>query len=174
MDAGLCRLEQGEFSPYQLPLRVECSTSLLALSSSASLIEQVGVTDMEQSRDRVDWMGDRNLYQGFREFWAVRHLDPRISSESFDFENWQARWGSLKERLPRAGAADSSRLPEADRAVHLATPATIAAPAPAEGAVEPADTTRVGSHAHRLPPPPSDPPPLPSSPRLAAPPSEER
>jgi hypothetical protein len=120
-DRGLCRLNHGEFDPYQLPTRVRATNSVFLLSPEASLIEQAGVTDMEQSGERVDWVGDRNVYLGFTNFWTVRHIDPASRAETKGFDDWRNRWLGA-ERDPRLDAIDPDELPGADRPAHSLTP----------------------------------------------------
>jgi hypothetical protein len=120
-DRGLCRLNHAEFAPYQLPARVRSVNSAFLLNPTASLIEQAGVTDMEQSAERVDWEGDDNVYLGFTDFWTVRHLDPAIRSETKSFDDWRSYW-RLDERGARLDAIDASELPGTDRPAHSLTP----------------------------------------------------
>jgi serine/threonine protein kinase len=119
-DGGLCQLNHGEFAPYQLPARVHSANSVFLLADGASLIEQAGVADMEQSGERVAWQGDHNVYLGFTDFWTVRHLDPAIRSEPKGFDDWRSRWG-LDENAPRLSPVDPSDLPGPDRPVHSLT-----------------------------------------------------
>ncbi len=120
-DGGLCRLNHGEFAPYQLPARFKSANSVFLLTPEASLIEQAGVTDMEQSYERVDWEGDHNLYLGFTDFWTVRHLDPAIRAEPKGFDDWRSYW-ELNEKAPRLSPIDPSELPGPDRPAHSLTP----------------------------------------------------
>jgi len=118
-DGGLCRLEHSEFAPYQLPTHVYCANTLVLSRPEASLVEQVGVTVMEQSRERISWVGEHNVYQGFTNFWNVRHLDPAISLETWDFDQWRGHWD---EETSRLGRIDEDDLPRPDRPAHSLEP----------------------------------------------------
>ena len=150
-DGGLCRLEHSEFAPYQLPLHVYCANTLVLLKPGASLVEQAGVTAMEPSRERVSWVGDHNVYQGFTDFWTLRHLDSAIAPETWDFDQWRGHWDEESSRL---GQFDEDDLPGPDRPAHSleptdypsypsaeTTPEAVAPPSPAP---RPESTTRSG------------------------------
>ena len=116
-DRGLCRLKHSEFAPYQLTAHVYCADSLVVCKPGASLIEQVGVSVMEESREQIFWVGERNVYQGFTDFWTVRHLD--LSSEQWGFDYWWEHWG---EETSRLGQIDEDGLPGPDRPAHSLEP----------------------------------------------------
>jgi hypothetical protein len=118
-DGGLCKLEQSELAPYQLPARFDCANSFFLLRPGASLIEQVGVSDMEHSSELVFWDGENNVYQGFTDFWTVRHLGPAIVPPPMTFDDWRARWDESTSQLGRIAEEE---LPPADRPVHELTP----------------------------------------------------
>ena len=120
-DRGLCRLEHGEFAPYQLHTHARSTDSLFLLDPEASLIEQAGVTDSEEADERVEWEGEGNVYLGFTRFWTVRHPDPAIRAEVMGFDEWQDFWLGA-ERDPRLDAIDPDELPAADRPAHSLTP----------------------------------------------------
>jgi len=138
-DRGLLRLEHSEFAPHQLPAHLDCTKCVFLLGPEASLVEQVGVTDMEQAAERIRWQGDDNVYRGFTRFWTTGHLDPGIASVSKTFDDWQADWTSTGEQSPRLKTTEREKLPGPDRPAHTLTPADYAPIAePAEAA--PADT----------------------------------
>ncbi|NQT14797.1 MAG: hypothetical protein HQ582_18735, partial [Planctomycetes bacterium] len=152
-DGGLCRLNHSEFAPHQLPAEIRCSHCPVLLSAGASMIDQVGVTDMEESLGRVSWKGEDNVYQRFSRFWTVQHLDPGITTvETWTFDDWRAHWGSTDEKSPTwVETIEAGRLPGADRAVHTLTPQDYpvkaeAAP-PAEPATPAAEEAAHGSRA---------------------------
>jgi len=118
-DGGLCRLEHSEFAPYQLPLHVYCANTLVLSRPEVSLVEQVGVAVMEPSRERVSWVGDHNVYQGFTDFWTVRPLDPAIPAETWDFDHWRGHWDEETSRLDQI---DEDDLPGPDRPAHSLEP----------------------------------------------------
>lgn len=156
VDGGLCRLEHSEFAPYQLPAHIKAAESVFLLAPGASLIEQSGVSDMEESPRRITWIGEHNVYQGFTCFWKIRHLDPAIRSESKAFEEWTAYWTAANERSPRTGVIEEDKLPGPDRPVHTLTPddypqievPTEADAVPESDAATPADQAAGGAGRH--------------------------
>jgi len=121
-DDGLCRLNGSEFAPHQLPAFIECANCILLLTPEASLIEQVGVTDIEQSLRRITWIGEGNVYHGFASFWTVRHIDPAIPSKPKTYDDWRSWWGLENERSPRLGEVPQEKLPPPERPAHSLTP----------------------------------------------------
>jgi len=155
VDGGLCRLEHSEFAPYQLPANIQAAESVFLLAPEASLIEQSGVSDMEESRRRISWVGNHNVYHGFSDYWTIRHLDP-IRSETKAFEQWTADWTAANEKSPTVGLIEADKLPSPDRPVHTLTPddyppievPTEADAAPEADAATPADQAAGGAGRH--------------------------
>jgi len=125
-DSGLCRLDHREFAPHQALVQIHCAKSALLLPPDASLIEQAGVADVEESQKRIVWRGEDNVYYGFANFWTMRPLDPATSSAPKTFDDWQAYWTSASEKSPRLGTVDQGDLPGPDRPAHSLTPADYA------------------------------------------------
>lgn len=114
-DGGLCRLSHSEFAPYQLPAIVRCVRSRVLLTADVSLVDQVNVTDSEESLDRVLWTGEDNVYEGFTSFRTIRHLDPGASTETWTFDDWSAHNEKSSTWLE---VVDQDGLPGPDRPVH--------------------------------------------------------
>jgi hypothetical protein len=55
-------------------------------------------------RNRIQWNGDRNFYQGFEVFWKVMRPGPQEDNALLSFGQWQAMWGERHEYLARSGA----------------------------------------------------------------------
>ncbi|MFH1923442.1 MAG: hypothetical protein ABIP48_26580, partial [Planctomycetota bacterium] len=127
-----------------------CTKCVFLLGPEASLIEQAGVTDMEQSLQRIQWQGDDNVYRGFTRFWTTGHLDPDIASAPKTFAEWQAHWTPTGERSPRVKITDQEQLPGPDRAAHTLTPADYAPIA------EPADAAPADTPPANTPEPPAE------------------
>ena len=105
--SGLCRFVHTEFTPRQLDTRFNCSASIF-VARDAPLIEQVGILDVERSRGRIEWFGDRDFYHGITCFQVLRPFDPMIEPEELPLTSLeQVTWKAL---------------PEAGRPVHSATP----------------------------------------------------
>jgi hypothetical protein len=157
VDGGLCRLNCSELGPHQPATHVKCTNSVLVGTARAALIEEVGATNREQSLERIDWRGDRNLYQGFTEFWTIRYLNPETPPEVKDFEQWRSWWGPESEKSTSSGLLEPFRLPGPERPVHALTPddyawATAAGDTPVGD--EAVQAQQAGFRADRLRPPP--------------------
>ena len=74
--------------------------------------------DLEELRDRIAWNGDRNFYEGFDVFWAVRRLDSEMPPEVMTLDAWKSHWGPEHENLPKFGKVDWQKSVPADRPVH--------------------------------------------------------
>jgi serine/threonine protein kinase len=161
VDGGLCRFKHSEFAPYHPETSVECSNSILIGREKVALVEQVGVTDIEQSLHRFQWLGNRNLYEGFTDFWRVCYLDPEMSSVVKSFDDWQFWWGPENEQSPSSVRLEQGTPPGPERPVHSLTPddyawaaATPSEDPSPEGA---ADAQNAGFQADRLPQLPLEP-----------------
>ncbi len=119
---GLCQLNQGEFTVYQLPVEIRCAASIFVGSGAAALIEQNGVANVASAEDRVLWDGDHNFYQGFTVFWTISPLNPSQPSEQKTFDAWQKKWTPYKEKQPFLDAVGWRGLPAADQPVSAHTP----------------------------------------------------
>jgi serine/threonine-protein kinase len=161
VDGGLCRWVSSEMGPHQLAARIDCANSVILGTAKASLIEQVGVTDNEQSLERIQWVGNRNTYEGFTGFWTTRYLDPETPPEVRDFDAWRIWWGEQNEIAPTMRLIGGSPRPGPERPAHSLTPndyawaaATAGQEPIAEGA---AGAQQSGFQGGRLPMPPAEP-----------------
>jgi len=157
---GLCRLSADYSSPYQLPLEINCSDSILMGGDGAALVEQAGIDEVDEFRTRLAWLGDRNFYENFDVFWEIRGTDRQPLVEPMDFDGWQTYWGSEDENLPLRNAVKWRNLPEVTRPLHAHAPTDYAlddsgTDNPAIGAAS--DGRNAGLQVERLPelPPPA-------------------
>ncbi|NLE37938.1 MAG: serine/threonine protein kinase [Pirellulaceae bacterium] len=115
---GLCRLDNSRLAPArQLPVRVDCSDSLLLVTSpQGALIELLGEYP-HNLQEWFTWTGDRNGYSGSTVFHRMDDLTYHLPPEVLDFQEWQNRWPghdihSRWGRIDFAGAIDSGRSPD--------------------------------------------------------------
>ena len=143
--SGLCRFVQTEFAPRQLDADFYCSASIF-LARNTPLIEQVGILDVEHSRWRITWRGERHFYQGVTCLRVLRPFDPTIEPEELPLDSREAViWKAL---------------PEAGRPIHSTRPSDYAlggtaASNPARSATD--DNPDAGFIASRLPELPPEP-----------------
>jgi hypothetical protein len=149
---GLCQLNQGEFTTYQLPAQIRCADSILVGSGASVLIEQNGVADVAKAQQRILWDGDLNFYEGFVVFWTISPLNASQPSEQMLFGTWQSHWRAY-ENGPFLDHVQWKQLPVKDQPVHAYTPSDYALTPgenPAQGAAS--DLSEAGFLADRLPP----------------------
>ena len=150
---GLVRLASSQINSHQPPVQIDCADTILSTSTGGTLIEQVGDDDLDDLRDRITWSGDRNFYEGFETFWAIRRLDPETPPDLLASDAWKSYWGPEHENLPRLGKVKWKKLPAEDRPAHAMSPADFALdPAPDNPAVGTAsDGHDAGCLIERLP-----------------------
>ncbi|HLA85529.1 MAG TPA: serine/threonine-protein kinase [Thermoguttaceae bacterium] len=153
LDKGLCLLDNSRFAPSQLPVKVDCSDSLLLLTSpQATLIEQFGENPANIAGPWFMWTGDRNGYEGVTLFWRVEDLRPDGTTQWFDFDEWKQQWPD-QEIHSRAGRIDFVAPFDSNRAVDSCATADFrlsdAAEYWARGGAS--DGTDVGAAIDRLP-----------------------
>lgn len=150
---GLCRLTRTSANPYQLTVQFECTDNIIITGRGAPLIEQDGTTNIEKSRQRLVWNGDRNYYQGVDVFWLVRSADSQIMPDSMDYDEWKTHWGMSREKQPSHDPLAWRRTPDADRPLHTHAASDYSLEDPTFN-----DAARgaPGCRADRLPSPPSD------------------
>ncbi|HBO45046.1 MAG TPA: hypothetical protein DD670_14175 [Planctomycetaceae bacterium] len=90
---GLCRLDNSRLAPArQLPVRVECSDSLLLVAfPQGALIELLGEYPYNLS-EWFTWTGNRNGYFGSSIFQRMDNLTQHLPPEVLDFQGWLDRW----------------------------------------------------------------------------------
>lgn len=155
---GLCRMTQTLAAPYQLNTQIYCGDSILVSAPGAPLIDQEGIDTLEDLRQQVAWVGERNFYEKFDVFWTVRNLDQEGPHDPMTFVAWQSYWGSEDESLPATGSVGWKKLPDSLRPLHAHTPADYT---PAEATPSrPNPAQDAGFEAEKLPelPPPPRPP----------------
>jgi serine/threonine protein kinase len=113
VQSGLCRLATGPGTRHQFLAQINCADTILVGSPGSSLIEQVADRGPDDLRQQIAWSGDRNIYDGFDVFWAIRRLDPEAPPDLMAYEAWKLHWGSQRENLPRSEKVDWKLLPEA-------------------------------------------------------------
>ena len=153
---GLCRFDQSETDPRQVPARIACADSILLGSAAGALIEQAGIAPNERARDRVEFSGQRNFYQNVTSFWTVYGTRPDQPPESWNADAWLAHWATTGgENLPAFNSVQWKQQPPDDRPVHAHVPADYAlndaagAGNPALGAAT--DSSDAGCRLGRLP-----------------------
>jgi len=159
---GLCRITDAQPTPHKLNTQIHCADSILMGVPGVPLIEQVGVTTMDDVRRQITWIGDRNFYENVDVFWSICSLDEQTPPKTMAFEAWQLYWGLENENLPKSGQVIWKKLPDPDRPLHTHTPADYALSGsgstpnnPALGAAR--DGSNAGFQADRLPPIPPPP-----------------
>jgi len=169
VDKGLCLLDNSRFTPCQLPVRVDCSDSIILVSSpQAALVEQFGEHPVNLEQSWLTWTGDRNGYQGLTIFWRIEDLNPDETTKLLAFDEWQEHWPN-QEIHSRVGRIEFVSLPAPSRPAHSTSPADFRlGDAPGNWARGGAsDLTDVGAAIDRLPPLPA-PPEASPSPRTGA------
>jgi serine/threonine-protein kinase len=157
--SGLCRFDQNESAPRQLPAQIACTNSILLAGAGAALIEQTGIAPADRHRERIDWNGERNFYEGFTTYWTAQSIAPEQPPEPWSFETWLSYWGPQRENLAKSNRVRWNQLPTGDRPVHAHVPADYALSAstgpanPALGAAS--DARDAGCRFDRLPPMPA-------------------
>lgn len=123
VQGGFCRLQESQLGPYQGTTRIDCSNSIiLAASTDAPLIEQVGFDSLEACYGQVVWVGDCNFYEGMVSFWTISDLDKSPLMEPMTFEDWKLHWSSEDENLPRYNQVGWQESPPLDKPFHTRTP----------------------------------------------------
>ena len=115
---GFFRLTETRAAPHQLDAEIYCADSILMAGPGGSLIEQEGSDSLEDLRQQIAWIGDRNFYENFEVFWRVRNLELEPLCEPMTFAAWQSYWGSEEESLPMEDCVAWKELPEANRPLH--------------------------------------------------------
>lgn len=113
--SGLC-LTNGHPAAVQF----NCADSILIVSPSSPLIEQLGSASTEQFRQRISWTGDRNFYVGVANFWSIRSTGAEASAESMTLDAWRSHWGPDENNV--STSVQWKQLPPAERAVSAHSP----------------------------------------------------
>jgi len=122
VDKGLCRLDNSRFTPFQLPVGVDCADSIILVASpQGALIEQLGEypSNLEEPDEPwFNWTGDRNCYEGSAVFW--RRDDPGRDAPTglFEFDRWQAHWAPEHEIHSQSRHVDFATPLDLSRAAH--------------------------------------------------------
>ncbi|HUT10975.1 MAG TPA: serine/threonine-protein kinase [Thermoguttaceae bacterium] len=160
--SGFCGMFDSTLVPHRPDAQIQCANSILMAGPRVSLIEQRGIDDLVNYYLNVEWIGDRNFYEGFDAFWKVCDLDEVPLDVPMDFAAWNSHWGGEDENLPHADQVIWAQLPEPDHPLHAHTPADYAlsestetSPNPAVGAA--GGGRDAGFRADRLPPLPAEP-----------------
>jgi serine/threonine-protein kinase len=160
---GLLRAVSDRLNPHLLPVRFECSNSILIGVPGVPMIEQVGTVSLDRAREKLRYGGNRMFYEGFDVFWQIQAQDPASETALVAFEEWKQYWGEeIRPAMDEGGwevlpSLDEVRwrgLPGAERPLHAHTPDDYALDdsAPNEGAIGAASDGRdAGLQADRLP-----------------------
>ncbi|MBN2216125.1 MAG: protein kinase [Pirellulales bacterium] len=120
VDKGLCLLDDRRMAPCQLPVRIECSDSLVVMASSqGALVEQFGEHPTNLEEPWFTWTGNRNGYQGVSVFWRVNDTRPGSAAKQFDFDQWREHWPE-QEIHSRVGTIDFAVPFDSSRPVNAA------------------------------------------------------
>jgi eukaryotic-like serine/threonine-protein kinase len=156
---GLCLLDNSRFAPCQLPVKFDCSDSIIAVTSpQGAMVEQTGEYPFNLQQAWFTWTGDRNAYPEVAVLWRIDDLSPEASAESLSFDQWRERWApdhelhSLARRLDFARPLDTAEPVDAFRPEDFRlgqSPENWARGAASDG-------TDIGAALDRLPTPPTE------------------
>lgn len=110
-----------EFGSRLLPVKISARNNLIGIRGGQPLLEIRSVADTVDLQPQVTFSGERNFYDGLRDFWRiVPRLGDRPSLE-MEFDNWKRFWGSgelnSSQNLPLAWVGRAFTGPLADMTV---------------------------------------------------------
>ncbi len=114
---GLLAMTDRQSATRPLPTQIVLSDSILAGVPGVPLVDQYA-EEAESAYRRIRFQGNRNFYEGIDLFWRLRGPDDAQSPILFDFEGWQAHWGSEDENLPSVDRVQWQQAPTPPLAVH--------------------------------------------------------
>lgn len=118
---GLIWMGNSTDAPHQLPAEVHCANSIVIVDPQSPLVEQQGVDTVRDFRERLDWTGERNFYQGFAIFWRIGGLDASEEPQQATLATWQTL-SKVREHLPAWGRVRWQTGPDASAPRHRDKP----------------------------------------------------
>jgi serine/threonine-protein kinase len=128
---GLCLLANGEGSRPMLRTELHCRDSILLGGADVPLIEQSGVSSVEEFESNLEWDGSRYFYSGVNTFWKISSFATAMPTQDpvkRSFDDWQKHWNE-NEGLANQEIWNRvlwKQLPATDRPFHTHTPADYA------------------------------------------------
>jgi serine/threonine-protein kinase len=119
--AEFLKLAGGFEAPFLPPIQIHCYDSILATLGGAPLMAMDGVDAGADFQDTLEWDAERVFYEGYRAdaFWQ---LTSPAGTKSLSFDDWQAHWGSQRERNNVWGGLRWDRAAPAAVEFHRARP----------------------------------------------------
>ncbi len=90
---SLIRMDGGEEPRELLPVSVQAANNIFATNAPAPLIAVSGKTSAQMLRGLLRWEGEKNFYDRFQKFWAIRPTQIASADDEYDFAQWQKLWG---------------------------------------------------------------------------------
>lgn len=120
---GLCHLSNTLAAPYQLPVQLACTDTIILGVRGVPLIEQLSLLDAVKARPLFVWNGNRNHYENVDIFWAIRSTAPETRPNLMNFDAWNSYWGPSRENQPTRGPLTWKTAESTDRPLHAVTAA---------------------------------------------------
>jgi hypothetical protein len=96
---GLALAANAQHTPYHLVTEIESASCIFLGRGGSPLVEQRGVDSIEDFRDRLLVLGEKNFYEGFSIFWRVHGVGFESEPSDMDFNEWRNHWAEA-EKLP--------------------------------------------------------------------------
>jgi hypothetical protein len=179
--SGLCLISNAEGSRPLLHTEVQCTDSILLAAAEAALVEQTGVSSVDEFQNKLEWIGNRYFYSGFDTFWKISSFasaQPTQNPIERSFDDWQQHWNEPIEDQEVWRQVVWKGLPEHSRPLHTHLPADYTlddASTENQALLRTTDGAEAGLQHDMLSPPPLTEPvqPLPAPPAGNEPPPEE-
>ncbi|MFV2067511.1 MAG: serine/threonine protein kinase, partial [Pirellulales bacterium] len=123
VQGGFMLVDGGEVG-RSVPVEVAVRDSILVGDRLSPLIELHGAGRSALLRRSIVWQGDRNFYEGFRDFWLLQDAGEERPLH-IDFEEWAEAWKADRyghDNRPHDGMVVWQSLPPADALPHRFTP----------------------------------------------------
>lgn len=115
---GLALLTNSEDAPYQLLTEIRAEDCIFVSRHTPPLVEQRGSDHVEEYQSRLQWSGDRDIFDGFDIFWLMDSRAKQAESKQ-TFDQWQDFWrGHSRAQFVVSKGAIWKALPRADRPFH--------------------------------------------------------
>jgi serine/threonine-protein kinase len=112
---GLALAANAQHTPYQLLTEIESASCIILGRGGSPLVEQRGVDSIEDFRERLLVLGEKNFYEGFNVFWRVHGVGFESEPADMDFNEWRNHWAEA-EKLPHPpGQVQWRQLPAASQ-----------------------------------------------------------
>jgi hypothetical protein len=119
---GLAMMANAQHTPYQLVAEIESENCIFLGRGESPLVEQRGVDSIEDFKERLLMLGEKNFYEGFSVFWRVHGVGFESEPADMNFTEWRNHWAEA-EKLPHPpGQVQWQQLPPATMAVSAQRP----------------------------------------------------